>query len=100
MKRRTVVYAPEAADDLDWLYDAVAAASGPVTAERYEARIRAFCDKLDHAAERGVRRDDIRPGLRIVGFERRVTIAFAVEPERMIILRVFYGGVDWQQRLS
>jgi hypothetical protein len=28
--------------------------------------------------ERGRRRDDLRPGLRIIGFGRRVTIAFHV----------------------
>jgi toxin ParE1/3/4 len=41
-------------------------------------------------------RDDIRPGLRIVGFERRVTIAFSVDDGRVTILRVFYGGRDWE----
>jgi toxin ParE1/3/4 len=48
------------------------------------------------ASERGRRRDDIRPGLRIIGFERRVTVAFAVEEERVVILRIFYGGRDWE----
>ncbi|GAA0603666.1 hypothetical protein GCM10009416_46590 [Craurococcus roseus] len=35
-----------------------------------------------------------RPGLRTVGFERRVTIAFAVEPDAALIVRVLYGGRD------
>lgn len=33
-------------------------------------------------------------------FERRVTIAFIVESERVVILRVFYGGADWQDDLA
>jgi toxin ParE1/3/4 len=46
------------------------------------------------AGERGTRRDDLQPGLRIVGFERRVTIAFHVEPGTVTIDRVLYGGRD------
>jgi toxin ParE1/3/4 len=47
------------------------------------------------ASERGQLREDIRPGLRVAGFEHRVAIAFIVEDERVIILRVFYGGQNW-----
>ena len=96
MKRRAVVYSADAGNDLDWIYDAVAEASSPQTASRYEQRIRTFCEGLDYASERGHRRDDIRSGLRIVGFERRVTVAFVVEPERVVVLRIFYGGRDWE----
>ena len=96
MKRRAVVYSSDAGADLDWSYDVVAGASSPLTASRYEQRIRRFCEGLDTASERGRRRDDIRPGLRVVGFERRVTVAFVVEPERVVVLRIFYGGRDWE----
>lgn len=100
MKRRVVSYTEDAAVDLDWIYDAVAEASGSiVTASRYEQRIRAFCDNLDLASERSQRRDDIRPGLRVVGFERRVSIAFDVGEESVTVLRIFYGGADWERAL-
>jgi toxin ParE1/3/4 len=46
------------------------------------------------AAERGTRRDDIRPGLRIVGFERRMVIAFHVDERTATIDRILYGGRD------
>lgn len=97
MKRRAVLYDPDAADDLDWIYATIAAAADPVTAYRYEERIRRFCERLETASERGARRDDIRPGLRVAGFERRVAVAFAVEDDCVRILRVFYGGVDWER---
>ena len=42
--------------------------------------------------EQGSRRDDIRPGLRLVGFERRTEIAFHVTPSAVIIDRIFHGG--------
>ncbi|MCZ8548777.1 hypothetical protein OOJ09_31925, partial [Mesorhizobium qingshengii] len=32
------------------------------------------------------------PGLRIVGYRRAVSIAFAVEGERVLILGIFYAG--------
>jgi toxin ParE1/3/4 len=97
VKRRAIIYAPEAGDDLDWIYDMVADASSATTAESYDRRIRAFCERLEYGAERGTRRDDVRPGMRIIGFERRVTVAFAVEPESVVILRLFYGGADGQK---
>jgi plasmid stabilization system protein ParE len=42
--------------------------------------------------QRGTTRDDIRPGPRTVGFERRVTIAFTVVGDDLIILRILYAG--------
>jgi toxin ParE1/3/4 len=52
------------------------------------------------ASERGHLREDIRPGLRIVGFERRVTIAFTVTETRVTILRLFYAGKNWDRVLE
>lgn len=60
------------------------------------SRIDTCCLELDLASERGHLRDDVRPGLRIVGFKRRVTVAFSVDHDHVTILRVFYGGQDWE----
>jgi toxin ParE1/3/4 len=62
LKRRLVVFAPEARDDLVQLYDWIADAADPSTAMAYIERIEAFCGGLDLASERGHVRDDIRPG--------------------------------------
>jgi toxin ParE1/3/4 len=99
LKVRQVVFAPEARDDLFALYDWIAAAASPDIALSYIERIETYCLGFSRASERGHRRDDIRPGLRIVGFERRVTIAFSVSEERVTILRVFYGGRNWEEVL-
>lgn len=96
MKERLVQFSPEARDDLLALYGWIAAAAHPDTAFSYIERIEAYCRGFDVASERGTRREDIRPGLRIIGFERRVTIAFTVEETRVVILRVFYGGRNWE----
>jgi toxin ParE1/3/4 len=96
VKERLIQFSPEAGDDLLALYDWIAVAAHPDTALAYVERIEAYFRGFDVASERGHRRDDIRPGLRIVGFERRVTIAFTVEETRVVILRVFYGGRNWE----
>jgi plasmid stabilization system protein ParE len=99
VKERRVGFAPEAESDLEALYDLIADAAAPEVARRYLERLEAFCSGMAHAAERGHRRDDIRPGLRIVGFERRVTIAFTIDDDRVTILRLFYGGRDWEAQV-
>lgn len=66
---------------------------------RYVERIGRFCGGLATASERGARRDDIRPGLRVVGFERSVAVAFTVDEDAVHIQRIFYGGVDWEGEL-
>lgn len=55
--------------------------------------------RLDLASERGTARDDISDGLRIVGFEKRVIMALRMEFGVVVIMRVFYGGQDWERQL-
>jgi len=99
VKARIVVFAPEAHQDLRDLYDWIAGVATPGVALAYIERIETFCRGLPHAAERGRNRDDIRQGLRIVGFKRRAAIAFAVNETAVTILRVFHGGRDWENAL-
>jgi len=76
------------------MYDLIADPSSPLIVFGYAQRLRAFCDGLELACERGHRRDDVRPGLRIIGFERRVSVAFTVNEERVMMLRLFCGGAN------
>lgn len=46
--------------------------------------------------ERGIRHDDLRRGLRILGFERRAAIAFLVTADTVTILRILYVGRDFE----
>jgi toxin ParE1/3/4 len=100
MKQREIVFSPEAIDDLNRLYDWIASVAGSTVAFRYIERIEEFCMRLDLASERGVVREDIRPGLRVVGFERRLTVAFSVDAEIVTIYRLFYGGQNWEETLA
>ena len=100
MKARSVEFSPEALDDLLNLYDWIADAADPETAFAYIDRLESYCRDMKYAAERGHKRDDIRPNLRIVGFERRVTIAFTVSESHVTILRLFYGGRNWEHDVT
>ncbi len=42
--------------------------------------------------ERGTRRTDIRPDLRVIGVGRRVGVAFHIGRETVAIDRILYGG--------
>nr|WP_166144715.1 type II toxin-antitoxin system RelE/ParE family toxin [Methylosinus sp. RM1] len=72
----------------------------PSAAERFTAAIVDYCESLRSFPERGTCRDDLRPGLRTIGFRRRATIAFAVEADVVTIVGVFYGGQDFEASLS
>ncbi len=96
MKERRVVFAPEAAEDLNELYDWISGEASPTVALAYLERVEAYCSRLSIGSERGHLRSDIRPGLRIVGFERRLTIAFVVQEETVLVLRVFTAGRNWE----
>ena len=97
---RKVVFSPEAQADLLQLYDAIADRSSPARAFAYTERIAAHCKSFATFPERGTRRDDLREGLRVTGFERRVTIAFHVGTEAVTIDRILYGGRDLEAALG
>jgi toxin ParE1/3/4 len=73
---------------------------GAVVAIAFVRRIREHCLGFADFPERGARRDDIRRGLRVIGFERKVTIAFSVDGNRVRIARVFYRGRDHSRLLK
>lgn len=99
MKYR-VEFSPEARADLLNLYDYIAERSGDERALTYVQRIEEACLSLNTFPLRGESWDRLRPGLRSVGFERCVTIAFLVEPPVVTIFRVLYAGRDLSQALK
>ncbi|HUY80837.1 MAG TPA: type II toxin-antitoxin system RelE/ParE family toxin [Acidobacteriaceae bacterium] len=96
----TVVYSKRAEADFLSIYRFIAASSGYERALNYTARIRAFCLSLETFPERGVSWKHLASGLRVVGFERRVSIAFRVTADAVTILRVLYGGRDLNRALE
>jgi toxin ParE1/3/4 len=95
----TVRFTPEALNQLDELESHIAGAGAPIAAARYVDSIVDYCENLRTFPHRGTRRDDIRPGLRTLGYRHRVTIAFAVAGDIVDIIGIFYGGQDYEAAL-
>jgi len=91
---RKVVLAREALADLDALYEFIAGSGSPVAAIDYLQRLRSYYLAFADFPERGTRRDDLGPGLRMIGFEGRITIAFHFDDNAVYIDRILYGGRD------
>jgi toxin ParE1/3/4 len=94
-----VFYRDDAVADLAALYDYIARDNSPEIAIGYIRRTQEACQRLANFPERGRRRDDILPGLRTIGFERRATIAFRVLKTRVEIVTIAYGGRDFEAKL-
>ena len=90
-----VLFMPREERHIESLYDYITERAGEACGEAYITRIVAFCLSLTTFPLRGNQRDDLLPGLRTIGFERRVTIAFMVTDKAVLIEGIFfYGGRD------
>lgn len=80
-----VVYARRALRDLKRIQQYIAQDGRPANAKAFVQAIVAKCDGLAAAPHQGTRRDDLLPGLRTTGFRRRVTIAFRIIDQTVLI---------------
>ena len=96
MKTYDVRFRPRARRDLIALYRYLKRRFGEDSAIGYVRRIDEACAGLEQAPQRGtvVRHPDLT--LRVLGFERRVSVLFQIGEDTVEILRVLYGGQDIQ----
>ncbi len=89
-----VVFSASAEADLFAIYDYIAERASAEIALRFVERIETYCHGFADMPERDMRRDDLRPGLRTVGFRRRATILFEVDhvAGRVVIHGIYYAG--------
>ena len=99
MKRCNVRFLAPAEADLRRLYLYILEEGGDEVAEQYVDRIEAACMALERFPKRGRPRDDISAGLRTLNFERRATIGCRVAKSRVEIIRIFFGGQDYDRIL-
>lgn len=64
----------------------------PLNALRYTERLIDYCHALRHAPHRGTQRPDLGHDVRMIGFERTVSVFFRVTGERVLILGISYRG--------
>ena len=95
-----VIFTPEAQEQLVGLYRYIAVVASPEIAERYIGSIVAYCEGLRNSPHRGTRRDDVRSGLRITSYKKRVVVAFAVDAELVSIIGIFCGGQNYEAALQ
>ena len=81
------------------LYVYIAENSGSTRAKSFTDAIVANCLSLDLFPERGIAREELRPGLRATTFRRRVTIAYHIADKTVTIDRILYGGRDLPRHL-
>lgn len=98
--RYTIVFTPEAEEQLAELYRYIAVSTSPERAMSFTNAIVDFCVSLEKFPMRGNKRDDIRPGLRVTGYRRRVVIAFDVTAGFVEIIGIFYGGQNYETVLE
>jgi toxin ParE1/3/4 len=97
LKRRTVSLSSRAVDDLERMHTQIVERAGRRSADTFVGRIKSFILGMDIASERGTKRADLRKNLRIVGFEKRITIAFVATESQVQVLRIFWGGQNWER---
>ncbi len=101
MKYYAVRLSPEAQTDIVRIHARIVEKSGsPVTADRYIDRISGFLSSLNVFPERGTVRDEMRSGLRIIGFERSASVAFVVEDDDVVVLRILAKGQEFGEMAS
>ena len=90
----TVTFTSSAKADLYAIYNYIADRAGEQIALRFVESIESYCLGFAITPERGTKRDDLRRGLRTVGFRRRATILFEVEraARRVVIHGIYYAG--------
>lgn len=95
-----VIFSPRAEAQLVELHRYIGERSTPATGEPYATAIVSYCLGFSTFPQRGTRRDDIRSGLRTIGYRRSATIAFEVTRDTVNILGVYYGGRDYEADLE
>lgn len=92
-----VVFTPCAVRQIDELHGYVADHSFEDRADTYVARLIEFCEGLRQFPERGTPRDDILPGLRPTVYARRVTVAYLLDGDTVLIEGIYAQGRDYEQ---
>jgi len=81
-------------EDLAGIWVWIASEANLDTADAYRARLLEFLAKLEDFPGRGAPRDDLRPGIRSLVFERTITVFYRVDGSVVTILRIVHSARD------
>lgn len=97
MKSHKVVFRKTAQADLRAIFAYVLEKSGSTnTALNYVRRIQRRCEEIGTAPLACIERPDIRPGIRMAVFERRIVILYVVQSETIRITNILSGSRDYE----
>lgn len=88
-----VVFAASAVRDLDDL-EAYIAKDSPAAAVAFVDRLQARCRDLSAFPRRGVQRDDLAQGTRMLVVQRRTVILYRIDGATVLILGIVHAGRD------
>jgi toxin ParE1/3/4 len=92
---RRLILRPQAEADLESIR-AFVAADSPPAAVRFVASIENRCRSLLDFPGQGRARGDLFKGLRVLPFGRSVVIGYVSTEEAVEVLRVWYGGQNYE----
>jgi len=97
MKLHKVVFRKTAQSDLRAIFAYVLEKCGSAdTALNYVRRIQRRCEEIGIAPLAYVERPDIRPGIRMAVFERRIVILYVIQNETIRITNILSGSRDYE----
>lgn len=91
-----VTFSRHTLTDLASIRTHIALARTAAFADTFVDRIVSYCESFGELPHRGTQRDEIRPGVRTVGWRRTVTVAFRIDEttKEVLILGALYRGRD------
>jgi len=88
----TVIFSARARKDIRALSGLIEQDRGAAVAFSYVERLQVYCLSLQTFPQRGHFLDRTDKNVRVIGFERRVTIHFRINGDEVVIARLLYAG--------
>ena len=94
-----VIFTKEAGEQISALYQELATGASSATAIRIVTDIATRCERFGEFPFLGRLRPDLCAGIRTFVFDRRMVVAYVVEPDKVVIVGIFRRGEDFEAAL-
>ncbi|AHE72416.1 hypothetical protein M942_00260 [Enterobacter ludwigii] len=91
-----VIFSPQAEQQIIDLHEYITINGNQIVANGFISDLLDYLEGFTIFPERGNRRDDIRPGMRVTHFRHRTVIAFAIDGDSIIIAGIYHGGASYE----
>jgi toxin ParE1/3/4 len=98
MRNLPVIFRQGATKDLDGIFDYLLEQGASIRVARgFVGRIEAQCERIGNLPEGYSARPELGQGVRIAPFEHSAVIVYRMTEAAVEILRVYYGGRNYQE---